>query len=516
MSAAQPRGTAAIKRYRTARLARLITRAYYLHKRGRDDYMSHIVCEEFMQLGGVYIKFLQGVMLRSYIMRRWQNPDRLRIFENLDSEPIDVVALLRHELGPEVLKKIGSIQPQPFAAGSFGQVYYGQLANGTPIIVKVLRPMIRELLRYDLRLISVFNKRFFSKLYPNMDLNINEALREFSNATLRETDYVAEANFARELYEHYKDHKEFIIPETYLDLCTKNIIVQEYVDGMSVAQLIKLQAQGVDPKTYVAEHLGSDLDTQLELLGYECIKGIFDLPRVQGDPHPGNVKLLSGNRVGLIDFGISAASPHNKAPLFGLLEEWNKLFDNKQSMVRLFEQFMRFFVSDLYRALKKLSSLHHTPEKDADFTQEVSQVAQETFSRVLGERDIMPLLHDGRILQIINEMVNKDNRFGLVMKLEASEILRAAQTYITLVESLGRRAQVLPKVFTKVVNYVEQVHPEMAHQVDDTMSVADALETVSNWLERVAERDPSLFQQLMTRIRIGNRPIEVKEVPSDA
>ena len=50
--------------------------------------------------------------------------------------------------------------------------------------------------------------------------------------------------------------------------------------------------------------LNSDLDEQLTLLGIEYIKGIFERREFRADPHPGNVKLLDNNRVGLIDFGI--------------------------------------------------------------------------------------------------------------------------------------------------------------------------------------------------------------------
>ncbi len=507
------KSVAAIKRNRTARLAKLLTRSYYLHRRGQSEKVYSLVCEEFLTLGGVYVKFLQGVLLRSEVMRRWHNPERLKIFENLESEPLNVVAILQHELGPEKVKQIKGIQPEPFAAGSFGQVYYGQHVNGTPIIVKVLRPMIRELLRYDLRLITIFSRRFYSRLYPNMDLNIDEAVRDFRQSTLRETDYVSEADFANELYQQYKDHETFIIPETFLDLCTPNIIVQEYLEGLSVAQLIKLQAQGVDPQTYVAETIGSDLDTQLETLGFEALNGIFNLRRIQGDPHPGNIRLMSNNRVGLIDFGIFAVTPPNKAALFGLIDEWNQLYGDSKSIANLFEQFIRFFVSDLYRALRKLNSINRQDIEDSGFSQVIGSVAQETFSKATGEKDLGAVIHDGRILQIINQMVNKDNRFGLVMRLEASEILRAAQTYITLVETLGRRGVVLPIVFDRVVKQVEIDHPGLRHQADDSMGIGDALETVSNWLERVADRDPALFRQLTDRIKLGRKkPEPIKEI----
>jgi hypothetical protein len=503
---------AAIKRYRTRQLASLATRSYYLHKRGKKDEVYNILCEEFVNLGGVYIKFLQGVMLRT-VMRKWHNPNRLKIFENLDSEPLDIVQILRKELKPEQLTKITMVQPQPFAAGSFGQVYYGQHASGKPIIIKVLRPMVGELLKYDLWLLSKFSKTLLKFYSGNVDMDLNSAIKDFRRATLRETDYIEEAQFAAELHSYYRDNPKFVIPETFLDLCTPHMIVQEYVDGLSVAQLAKLQEQGVDVKQYVYDYIGSDLDEQLVTLGFESINGIFNLDRIQGDPHPGNVRLMTDNRVGLIDFGISAPTPRNKAAFFGLIEEWNRLYSDGHNLTNLFEQFMRFFVSDLYRALKRLSALRQSPGvEDSNFTREVGKVAQETFSKVMGAKDIRPMLADGRILQIIHQMVNKDNRFGLVMRLEASEILRASQTYITLVESLGRRADVLPRVFDKIIQQIDYDHPELRHQQEDTMSIAQAIQTVTNWLERVAERDPALFRQLMERIKIGAaKPVPVEE-----
>ncbi len=502
---------AAIKRQRTAKLARLVTRAYYLNKRGQDDRMYSLVCDEFVSLGGVYIKFLQGVLLRSEVMKRWHSPGRLKIFENLDTEHLDIVSILRQELSPDKLSQISGVQPQPFAAGSFGQVYYGQHINGKPVIIKVLRPMIRELLRYDLKLLNAFTRRFYGHAMSNMDMNVNEAIKEFTRATLRETDYITEAEFASELYEHYKENEKYIIPETFMELCTKNIIVQEYVDGISVAQIVKLQEQGVDPRTYVLEQLGSDLDQQLETLGFESINGIFNLRRIQGDPHPGNIKLLTENRVGVIDFGISATTPQNKAAFFGLLEEWHEFYNDSTSIVGIFEQFMRFFSSDLYAALKKLSAFTQKETgANASFAKELGGMAQDMLSSALGGRDIKPLLQNGRILQVINRMVNKDNRFGLVMKLEASEIIRAAQTYMTLIETLGRQSDVLPKVLKRVVEDVSEKHPDLRHQSEDSMSVGDAIEVVSNWLERIAERDPRLFKQLLAKIRAADKSMDIK------
>ncbi|HXB12662.1 MAG TPA: AarF/ABC1/UbiB kinase family protein, partial [Bacteroidia bacterium] len=325
----KPQSINSIKRHRAAKMAKLATRSIYLQKRGRSDEMATFICEELMSLGGIYIKFMQGVMLQSAFFKQWKSPNRFNIFENLDTELINLPQLLQKELPPAKLAKIALVQPQPFAAGSFGQVYYGQLRDGTPVIIKALRPLVRETLTFDLKLISVFAKQFFVKLYDNVQVDVSTALQEFKKSSLNETDYVSEAEFANEMYEEYKNNDMFVIPKTYLDLCTPNIIVQEYLGGVSAAQLIKLQEQGVDILSYVKENLNSDLDQQLRTLGEEYIYGMFDIPRIQGDPHPGNVKLLENNRVGLIDFGIYAPAPKDKPSFFALVEEYSNLYNGK-------------------------------------------------------------------------------------------------------------------------------------------------------------------------------------------
>lgn len=477
--------------------------------------MYNLVCEEFMSLGGVYVKFLQGVLLQSAVMRRWHNPDKLRIFENLESEHLDIVAILRHELGPEKLQQITGIQPQPFAAGSFGQVYYGQLQNGQPVIIKVLRPMIRELLKYDLKLLGAFSRSFFKKLYKNMSIKMQDALKEFSDATLRETDYKAEVAFANEMYDAYKDHPTFIIPRTYTELCTNNIIVQDYIDGISCAQLIKLAEQGIDPVIYVKETLGSDLTEQLRTVGYESIMGIFRHKRIQGDPHPGNIRFMTENRVGMIDFGISATAPHEKGALFGMLESYDHIFKGSQTAIDLFQQGLRFFVSDLYRSLKKLATIYG--EQNKDYLNEVSRLASDVFTEATGSDLItMDVKSDQGVLSTINRVLNKGNRFGLVMKLENSDILRSIQTYTSTLSRIGLYHEVLPGVLDAAIRDIQKEFPEIVNDSDDHIAVSDAIDTITKWLERVAEKDPALFQQLMGKIRGSNVSLDLQENDNNA
>jgi hypothetical protein len=142
-------------------------------------------------------------------------------------------------------------------------------------------------------------------------------------------------------------------------------------------------------------------------------------------------------------------------------------------------------------------------------------MAEATFKKSVGVQDLRPFVEDGSILGVLNKVINKNNRFGLVLKLEASEILRASQTYMTLVESLGRRNQVLPKVFKSVVETVEREHPEFTGPDEASLSVSDSIDIVSKWLERIAVRDPAFFHQIISRIKIGSVKLMPKSSSSN-
>jgi hypothetical protein len=498
-------GLTALKRQRTAKLTKLAARAALLQRRGRQDEAYTLLCNEFVKLGGIYVKFLQGVLLNSPTMKRWHSPNKLKIFENLPQESIDIVALLRAWLRPEQLQQLAKVQTTPFAAGSFGQVYYGELADGQPIIIKALRPQVRELLQHDLRLLGLFTRFFAGRHYRQFDMKLDDAIKDFRRATLAETDYVSEAHFAHEMYEAQKNNPNLIIPRTYLELCTPQFIVQDYVGGISCADLLeKHMNEKLNPSKVVQETLGSNLQVQLETLGISLVSDCFNLPRIMGDPHPGNIRLLPENKIALIDFGIAAPAPKNRAAFYGLIREWSYMYHGTLSIPALFEQFLRVFMNDLYRALKKLTSM--MPAGQNQQTQEnmlknVGGIIKELFDGETKTDDLLETMNQGRLLRLFSQVINKGNRLGLIIRFEDSEILRAAQTYMSTVEALGLRAEVFTTVFSTVVTEQAELHPELTgNEGERLITTSQALEVINSWLERVANKDPMLFRRLLQQV----------------
>ena len=164
--------------------------------------------------------------------------------------------------------------------------------------------------------------------------------------------------------------------------------------------------------------------------------------------------------------------------------------------------------------MRKLASIYGKGDKD--YLGEVSGVTAQAFAEVTGTDLIDANLTEGHsVLGVINNVFNKNNRFGLVVKLEASDILRAVQTYSALVTSLGRYQQVVPEMMDRVVRDVKRLYPDLVNDTSDQITISDAIDTITGWLERVAERDPALFQRLMRKIRLTKNPITDKKVTKE-
>ena len=501
MPKSEPQTIAAIKRYRAMKMARLVSRCYYHSRRGKKSAIYGLVGDELLSLGGIYIKFLQTVILQSpNMLKHWKNPQRLSIFEKLNTEPLDINRFLAESLGEDA-ERLESVSPEPFAAGSFGQVYMAKL-DQKDVIIKVMRPQVNEFLKFDLRLLRWFWRVCNRYLANSQSLDLNLAFDDFAEQTLSEVDYVAEVQFATDQYATYRDHPKLVIPKTHLELCRDNVIVQDYVGGVSAAHLVELHDQGVDVIKYNQDQLGSDLVDQFQTLAYELTWGVFSLPKIMGDAHPGNIKLLPDNKVALIDFGLAAVPGSNQGALLDLIIEYHNLINGHFNAGKLFVSYLRFFGRDLYRALKKLSTI--TPGK-IDINHELGQLAEENVKQLLSQEDIDHIARSPKAISILDNLANQDNRLALQTRVEDSQVIRAGLAFHSLLANLGLYQQVMGPVYEKVIPRIQEAYPALRTQSDPEMSSGLALDIVSSWLERVANRNPSLFRELIAHLQLSKR-----------
>ena len=467
----------------------------------KDHRSRRLLFEQFKHLGGVYIKFLQMLSLNVDFLQGWASPSEFDVFEAVDYETIDVTKTLQAEV-PHYSQQFLSVDVQPFAAGSFAQVYRGQLLDGTDVIIKILRPSLTRNLDFDLRLLAIIT-RVASWLYPTTITNANVVYRQFAVTTRAETDYITEARNARWFHEYFRNVAEIVIPKTFQDLSSEHVIVQEFIGGISVAELLSVQKQGYDPAVIVQQKLGSDLWQQLQSLGYEFLKSTVLADFVIGDPHPGNIKLLPDNKVGLIDFGIAAPAPRNRQAFLNLIYEYQKLYNEAFDAHSFTIAMLSFFDEALVQALTTVGKLMN-PSEPIDFMNMIGSAAAQTLTGKMHQANTQTLLRRKMMSRLFGQTINSQNRFGVYLNLQAMNVFKAAHIYLSTVGSLGKNGEnfiVLQRAINDTIATIERVGIAL-ETPSNPLSTDQSVELVSGWLARLADNDPFLFQQLTATISL--------------
>jgi serine/threonine protein kinase len=493
-------------KHRRIFLIKIITAACYQKLRGDEAKMMSLIADGFLSLGGVYVKFLQGVLLQVPLMKLWKSKYRFDVYENVPADPLNIGLFLKNNLSPTQLKEIVNISEEPFASGSFGQVYRAKLLNGDDAVIKVLRPNTRKLLKSDLRVIG-FISRLIASMLTNWNVDLRTMVKEFIKTTLKETDYKSEAKFAVKMYKYYLNNKTIVIPKTYEELCGKDFIVQEYLGGVSLAQLLREnQGKETDYGRVVFDKTGSILGDQLVQLGVELNLAVLKSGVIHGDPHPGNIRLLPDNKVGLLDFGVETKPLKHPNSYYAVLKEfWKAEYLNEPDPGNMFVSYIHFYAEKLYDSLKLVSEyMSRKNGKSVRIEDWISQFCNKIFKAKVTPEQLFNGLDkirkgEGANDISVDKIVNPGNRFNIGVRISDGSILRTLANYLSLVTELGYRS-IVPYVYNEVVEYVEANMPELKIESPSTVGLNEAIEIVYFWLEKVARSDRVLYGQLMNYV----------------
>ncbi len=415
--------------------------AVFLFSWGKQTQAAHkAIHDGFRDLGGVYVKFLQLLALRTEFLKDSDASVKYGVFDRVEVDDIDIVEFLEQTLPAEKLERITVTSPLPIAAGSFAQIYAGVLDNSQDVILKIQRPELNQFLYHDLRMLRVFV--FFARFFTPQQVSgdIKSVFKDFKKSTIQETQYLEEVRFANQQYDNYRNNPLLFIPQTYNELCTPTLIIQERLYGMPLTDVMLMHRQGADVVKYVKEHLNSDLTAQLEQAGFEYLYGIFTMGRIQGDPHPGNIFLLPDNKIGIVDFGISADAPDDLGGFLDLLRGFLEVYDGKVNMGSFVLRSMRFFSRDLYHSLMVVSKFQHGKGPDEETIEKaLKNVADESFQNNKGHVNLAQLIDQGMVFRLVNNTINEGNRLAIELDVDGALITKAAQMYMMVLHSLGMK-----------------------------------------------------------------------------
>jgi predicted unusual protein kinase regulating ubiquinone biosynthesis (AarF/ABC1/UbiB family) len=230
------------------------------------------------EMGGVLIKIGQFFSVRVDLLP----PEVTRELSGLQDEvsPVafpEIARQIAEDFGRPVEAVFSEISPVPVGSASLAQVHRARLPNGTPVVVKVLRPRIDVLVETDLAAVSLALRllKVSSRIRKRVDLDRLAA--EIVTITRAELDLTAEGKNAEHFARDFAGDARVCIPRIYWDWSAGRILTLEDVGFLKIGDLPALERAGIS-RPEVARTL------------YRIyMQQIFVHHFVHADPHPGNL-----------------------------------------------------------------------------------------------------------------------------------------------------------------------------------------------------------------------------------
>ncbi len=249
------------------------------------------------ELGPVFVKLGQVLSTRRDLL-----PDDIGDELTVLQDKVKPFAseLARTEIEQALNERISVLfkhfEDTPIASASVAQVHGAVLQDGSEVIVKVLRPGIKEIIDRDISLMYLLADLAARVLQDGKRLRPREVVSEYDRTIHDELDLVAEATNAVVLRNNFLDSETLYIPEIYWDYTRSSVMVQERISGIPIRDIKAMEAMGMDMKK-LAEHGVEIFYTQ-----------VFEHNFFHADMHPGNIFVARENpshpKYIAVDFGI--------------------------------------------------------------------------------------------------------------------------------------------------------------------------------------------------------------------
>ncbi len=341
-------------------------------------------------LGPTYVKLGQILSLRKDLLPDIVTDELRNLLSDLPPVDFDKIReVIENDLGHPVNEIFASIDEIPLGSASIAQSHRASLHSGEDVILKVVKPGIRELIYRDstlLRTTAGFLQYIIPRYQPKAVID------EFCEYTVREVEMELEAENAETFAVNFADMPDVVFPAIYRDYSGTSVLCMEFLDGVRPDDPSMLDLPLAERQTMI--DLGADA----------IIRMLYQDGYFHADLHPANLLALPGPKVGFIDLGMVG---HFDPEL-------------RHNLMHLFYSLV---MEDFERASRYLAAVSRTgPRSDVlGFRTAVKEVARRWRRRATFEEFSLALL--------MLECVQLGARYRLYFPVEMVLMVKALITY---------------------------------------------------------------------------------------
>ena len=275
------------------------------------------------EMGPIYVKFGQIISTRRDLVAADIADELAKLQDQVPPFPgAEAQAIVERELKRPIAELFASFDPEPLASASIAQVHAATLADGREVVVKVVRPGIREQIRRDIDLLATVAGLAEKYWEAGPRVRPTSFVREFETFVFDELDMAREAANASALRHNFEGSKELYIPEIHWDYTKERVLVMERIYGIPISDLEGLRAANVN----------------MEKLAKTGIRvfytQVFRDNLFHADMHPGNIF-------------VDVSDPEN--PSFIALDFGIVASLSQEDLYYISENFLALFNRDYYR-----------------------------------------------------------------------------------------------------------------------------------------------------------------------
>ncbi|MBO0962198.1 AarF/ABC1/UbiB kinase family protein [Neobacillus sp. MM2021_6] len=245
-----------------------------------------------VEMGGLIIKLGQFVSSRVDILPK-EYTDTLSELQD-SVAPVDsavAISRIETELGGRLSDHFTTFVPSPVAAASLGQVHKAVMKSGEEVAIKVMRPGIEATVSLDLATLKVLIA-FARRTKMGKFVDLKNVYQEFEEVITEELDYLKEAKNLESFQESFRDFPGVTTPRVYGELTTSKVLVMEFIEGVKINELEKLEGASINKKKLAS------------ILYLSYLKQLMEDGFFHADPHPGNLLVKQDGTIAYIDFGM--------------------------------------------------------------------------------------------------------------------------------------------------------------------------------------------------------------------